>query len=149
MGRGLGHIQRAILAHLQNDPRSRGATVRTLAQAVYGLGTAEPSGPQVEAARWAVWGLERRGLVVERSRIRARPTRDVLAGAARGGEGALGRGVKVGWHEMTVVTLAPQGDTCRGCGAPIMQKAAGRRRVWCSELCRHRAWNRERSRARG
>jgi hypothetical protein len=118
-----------------------------LAIAVYGLrAPEEPTTDQALTVRRAVRGLERRGLVTTRVRVRARPTRDVVGGAVTGGRGAVHRGVKLGRFEVIIVSLAPEGDTCRGCGAPITQAEVGRRRVWCSELCRHRAWNRKRAR---
>jgi hypothetical protein len=143
MSRGLGRIERAILANLQGDPRNRGVTIRALAQAVYDLGTAEPSADQARAVRGAVQALEGRGRVTTRTTTRARPTRDVIAGVATGGRGAVLRGVKVGRYQTTVVSLAPEGGACRICMAPIEQPAgAGRPRLYCSDQCRAAAYHR-------
>jgi hypothetical protein len=143
--KGPGRIQRAILAHLQRaDVPTRGATIRALAIAVYNLRPPEePTTDQALTVRRAVRGLERRGLVTLQRRVRARPARDVLAGVATGGRGAVLRGVKVGRYQTTVVSLAPEGGACRICGTPIEQPAgAGRPRLYCSDQCRAAAYHR-------
>jgi hypothetical protein len=143
--KGPGRIQRAILAHLQRaDVPTRGATIRALAIAVYNLRPPEePTTDQALTVRRAVRGLERRGLVTTRVRVRARPTRDVVGGAVTGGRGAVHRGMKLGRYETTVVALAAEGGACRICMAPIEQPAgAGRPRVYCSDQCRAAAYHR-------
>lgn len=45
--------------------------------------------------------------------------------------------------------LPGQQLTCRWCGRPVAVKHTGRLPKWCSETCRHRAWEQSRAAASG
>jgi hypothetical protein len=149
MSRGLGRVERGVLAALA-DPRRRTADTRGLAFAIFG--TNPPTSAQRSSVARAVRSLEGKGLVSTRQRVRRTITRGAIEtvptpdGDTRQ---VRTKGLTVGRAEMLVATLGP---VCCECGRPIERQKVGRPRKFCDDQCRANAWHREwrrRRRAKG